>query len=131
MAIATLMRRGLGRDAHHLRAAPGDRAHIGIDKALALQGLAAGGVDLGDRVGDFHVEHFGRIEQPLGVLGELEDLAAIGALALEDAGAIMQAMGQDMHLGVLPGDEFAVEPDHAFALIKWNDRHGLPPRASK
>ena len=35
----------------------------------------------------------------------------IGALALEHAGAVMQAVGQHVNLRVLPGNEFSVVPD--------------------
>ena len=75
----------LRRDAHHFGAAPGDRAHIGVLLAVLLQHQALGGVDLGDRIGNFEVEDLRRLLQALGMLGAFEDLAAIGALALEHA----------------------------------------------
>ena len=59
------------------------------------------------------------------MFGGLENLAGIGALALEDAGAIVQAMGQDVDLGVLPRHDLAIEPDPTVALVEGNDRHGL------
>ena len=68
-------------------------AHIGVLLAVLLQHEPLGGVDLGDRVGDFEVEHLRRALQPLGMLGALEDLAAIGALALEHGARIVQAVG--------------------------------------
>ena len=52
------------------------------------------------------------------MLGELEDLAVIGAHALEHGAAIVQRMGKKMHLCVGPRDQLAIEPDNAFALIE-------------
>ena len=52
---------------------------------------------------------------------DLEDLAVVGALAFKHRGAIVQAMGEHMHLGIAPGDDFAVEPDHAVAVVERND----------
>ena len=67
--------------------------------------------------------------QALIVLGQLENLAAIGAFALEDGAGIVQAMGQHMDLGVGPFDELAVHPDEAVQLIEGNGCHGNLPRA--
>ncbi len=78
-------------------------------------------VDLGHRIGNFHVEHFRRHEQPLRVLSELEDLPAIGALAFEHRAAIVKRMREHVDLGVLPGYEIAIHPDEALALIEGND----------
>jgi hypothetical protein len=61
------------------------------------------------------------------VLGELENLAVIGAHPLEHATAIMQAMGQHMHLGVLPRDELPIHPDGAVALIVRGGGHENSP----
>src|SRR5215472_11945228 len=49
---------------------------------------------------------------------ELVDRAAIDALALEHAGAIMQTVRQHMGLGLLPGDQLAVIPERAVALVE-------------
>ena len=38
-------------------------------------------------------------------------LGLVAADPLEDAGAVVQPMRQDVDLGVLPGDELAVVPD--------------------
>src|SRR5688572_20572576 len=61
------------------------------------------------------------------MLGELEDLAAIDALALEDGACIMQGMGEHMHLGVAPGDQLAVQPDKALALVVGLGCHRKSP----
>jgi hypothetical protein len=52
------------------------------------------------------------------MLGRFEDLAAIGALALEDAGGVVQAMAQHMQLRVRPRQHLAVHPDEAVALVE-------------
>jgi hypothetical protein len=67
--------------------------------------------------------------KPLRVLGQLEDFAAIGPLALEHRTGIMETMGQDMDLGVRPSDEFAVHPDMAVELVEGNGCHENLPRA--
>ncbi len=100
-------------DAHHLAAAPGDRTDIGVGQIVEHQKLAADRVDLVHRIGDGEVEEAGALEQPLRVLRQLEDLAAIGALAFEYAAGIMQAVGEHVHLGVSPVDERAIVPDLA------------------
>src|SRR5690606_14018859 len=79
----------LGRDAHLLAAPPGDRPHIGVLEALLLQQFPAGIVNLGNAPGDGEAEHLGRIVHSLIVLGELEYLTAISALAFEDGAGIM------------------------------------------
>ena len=67
------------------------------------------------RVGQVEVVELGRLLEPLEVLAVAEDrraaLGLIAADALEDAGAVVQAVAEDVHLGVLPGDELAVLPD--------------------
>jgi hypothetical protein len=106
----------LGRDAHHLRAAPGDRPHIGVDETVLLQRLGLGRVDLGGAVGRLEIEDARRMAQALGMLGRFEDLAAVGALALEDGAGVVKRVGQNMRLGVAPEDELAVAPDPAVLL---------------
>ena len=59
------------------------------------------------------------------MLGALEDLAAIGALALEHGARIVQAMGADVQVGVAPGHELAVVPDDAVELVVGLVHHGV------
>jgi hypothetical protein len=61
------------------------------------------------------------------MLGELEDLAAIDALALEDGGGVVQRMAQHMRLGLTPGRHFAVQPDEAIAIVEGHQRHRYTP----
>src|SRR5579864_223899 len=62
----------------------------------------------------------------------------VGPFALEDAGAVVQAVGQDVDLGLIPGDDLSVVPDqlHLFhaRLLKdavgppgWPQRYRLDP----
>jgi hypothetical protein len=57
------------------------------------------------------------------MLGAFEDFAAIGTLAFEDAGAVMQPMRQYVQLRVPPGDKLTVEPDEAVAIVEWQQGH--------
>ncbi len=57
------------------------------------------------------------------MLVELEDMPAIGALALEHTAAIMESMAEHMNPRVTPGNETTVEPDHSVAIIERNQGH--------
>ena len=60
------------------------------------------------------------------MLGALENDAPIGALALEHAARIMQAMGENVDVGIGPGHELAIVPDQTIDFIERNS-HGLSP----
>ena len=72
-------------------------------------------------------------EQPVHVLVQAEDgrapFALVAADALEGGQTVMQAVRQDMDLGVLPGYELAVQPDFLGFLQRHrhfsNDRKGM------
>ncbi len=55
------------------------------------------------------------------MLGELEDLAAVGALAFEHGAAIVECVSQDMDVGRPPRYELAIEPDRTIAIVIRND----------
>jgi hypothetical protein len=80
-------------------------------------------VELGDRIGNLEVENLGRFVQALAVLAELEDLAVIGAHALEHGGGVMQPMAQHVEARIAPRNEFAVEPDKAVTLVVRDGKH--------
>ena len=101
-AMATWMRRVLRRDGHHLAAAPGDRAHIAIGLIVLVDDELLRRVELGDGVGNFEIEQIGGALEALGMFGRFEDLAAIGAFALEYAGGVMQPVREDVQLRVRP-----------------------------
>jgi hypothetical protein len=115
----------LRRHAELLRAAPGDGAHVSVLLIVLLQHLPLGGVDLRNGVGDLEVENAGGALETLRVLGALVDLAAVGPLALEHGAGVMQAVGEDVDLGVRGGDQRAVEPDQVRALVEGHG-HGIP-----
>ena len=75
----------LRRDAHLLRAAPGDRADVAVLVAHLGDHGGLGGVELGRRVGHLEAEDPAAVDQALAVLGALEDPAVVAALALEHA----------------------------------------------
>src|SRR5258707_15701912 len=58
--------------------------------------------------------------------GALEDPAAIGALAFEHAARIMQAVSENVDVGVGPRHQLPVVPDHAIDLVERNS-HDLSP----
>ena len=111
---------GLGRNAHHLAAAPGNRANVAVNEIVGLDDLAAGLVDLFDRVGDLEIQRPCAVEQALGVLGQLVDYAVVGPLTFEYGAGVVQTVAEDMEFGIAPVDEFAVEPDQAVAIVEWN-----------
>ena len=111
----------LGRDRHHLAAAEGNGTDIAVLDVLRLGGGHAGGADLVLGKRNCHAQLFGGKEQPRGMFLQLVDAPAIDALALEHAGAVMQAVRQHMGLGVLPGHQLAVVPKAAVALVEGND----------
>ena len=55
------------------------------------------------------------------MLGELEDFAAVGALALEHGAAVVQGVGQDVDVGLAPRTKLAVHPDEAVAVVIGNE----------
>jgi hypothetical protein len=117
----------LRRHAHHLRPAPGDRTHIGIALPVFRENQALRRVDLGHRVRDLEIQNLGRALQPLGMFGTFENLAAIGALALEHAGGVVESVREHMQFSVCPGHEGAVVPDPTITLVEGNDgHHGSP-----
>ena len=61
--------------------------------------------------GDFQPDGLGRVPQPVEVLGQAEDLAAVAADALEHAVAVEQAVVVDADLGVFLVVELAVDVD--------------------
>ena len=64
------------------------------------------------------------------MIGQLENLAAIGALAFEHRAGVVQAVRQNMDFGVCPFDKFAVHPDEPVEFVEGNGCHwGNLPRA--
>jgi len=59
------------------------------------------------------------------VVVEAEDLAAIDALAFEDATRIMKSVRQDVQFGLSPRDQAAVAPDEAVTIVEGEHGHGF------
>lgn len=74
-----------------------------IAAAIEFDNPELGLLDLLDGIGDHHIHDLGGCDQALGMLAALENPALVGPLALEDRGAVMQAVGEDMDLRILPG----------------------------
>jgi hypothetical protein len=96
---------------------------IGIGQVVGGKRGAAGLVDRLDRPGNGVAEQFRRALQPLAMRAQLEDVPAIGTFPLENGAAVMQAVAEDVQLGIPPGAEMAVPPDHTVAVIERNERH--------
>ncbi len=107
----------LRRNPHHFRPAPGDRADVRFLLAVLVDDKLFSGIDFGDRVRNFEIENVGRALQAFGVLGALEYLAGVGALTLEHATGIVQAVAQHMEVGLVPWHELSVVPDDAFEAV--------------
>ena len=112
-----------GEDAHLFGAAPGERADIGVFEAGFGEGVAFGGLDFGDAIGEVEAEDLGGFFQALGVVLGAVDLARIGPFAFEHGGGIVHAVGEDVDFGLAPGREFAVHPDKSVAVVIGNEAH--------
>ncbi len=91
----------LGRHAHHLRAAPDDRADIGVGLLVGLQRRFFSPCRSPRPCRAPSCRGSRRPDQPLGILAALEDLAAIGPLALEHGRAVMHRMRQHVDARVV------------------------------
>ena len=114
----------LRRDAELLRAAPSEGTHVSVFLIVLFQDETLGGVDLCDAVRNFKVHQCCRTLEPFGMLGALENLAAIGALAFEHGAGVMQTVGEHVDLAIGGGNELAVEPDQVRTLVEGH-RHGI------
>ena len=103
---------------HRRRTAEHHRTHIGVLQVLHFRGLVAGSVDLVFRVRNCDAELGRGGKQPFRVLLQLVNAAGIHPLAFEYAGGEVQGMGQDMHFGIAPGHDFAIEPERAVAFVE-------------
>ena len=104
-----------GVDAELAVAVERDRPEVALVEAVDRDRLEARGAQLVDRVRELHVEELRRGLEPLEVVGEPEDrraaLGGVAADALEDAGAVVQAVRADVDPGIRPVHELAVHPD--------------------
>ena len=93
----------------------GQRAQVAALQAVLAHHGAAGFIHFGLAVGDVHPVDLGGVEQAAGVLLQTENAGAFGGIVgthpLEHRGAVVQGVAHHVHLGILPGHQFAVEPD--------------------
>ena len=122
-----LDRRALRVEAHLAVAAEGERADVAAAQPVAADQLVGRLADLLGRVGQREVVELGRLGEPVQVLPVPEDrraaLGLVAADALEDPGAVVEAVGEHVRRCLLPGEEFAVLPDQ---LGLFHDREVCP-----
>src|SRR5439155_1130052 len=92
-----------------------DRAHVALRQAVRGEELVRGGLELVDGERELHVQEASRVVQAPHVIGEAEHgrtlRRLVAADALEDARAVVEAVGADVNPSVVPVDELAVHPD--------------------
>ena len=93
----------------------GDRPHVAGGE-LGRRDRRLGGFDqLVDRVRQLHPEDLGGVGEPHDVVGQAEHGRTFGRLVrtdpLEHAHAVVEGVGEHVHLGFVPVDELAVHPD--------------------
>ena len=91
-------------------------ADIGLLLAVEPQDFAAGRLDIVLFEGNVDHHDVTGIEQALNMLLQAENgrapiVTLISPNAFKNSQPVVQGVGQDVDLGLLPGDEFAVEPD--------------------
>ena len=108
------------------RAAPDQRADVGVGEPALRQRRRLRRLDLVGRIGCRHLQVLARLQQALGVRPALEDLAAVGPLALEDRAGIVQRVRQHVDLGLAPRHEGAVHPDHPVPVVVCASHGSFP-----
>ncbi len=111
----------IGVQTHALGTVEAHRADVGAGQLVLAHHVE---LRLAHRVvleGDLHAEDLGRVDTAVGVLVEAENrraaLGRIGAHALEHAHAVVQGMGQHVHLGLAPRHQFPIQPDQTVAVV--------------
>src|SRR4051794_13412963 len=118
---------------HLAVAAEGKRADIAPARPVAADQLLGRLADLLEVVLQGQVVELGRLREPVQVVLVAEDrradLRVVAADSLEDAGAVVQPVREDVHVRLVPGDELAVLPDELSLLHEsksMNDGLVLP-----
>ncbi len=112
-------------DADLAVAAEGDGADVAGDDIVGFDDIDDGSGELLHGVRQRHTVDFGRVDKAGHVLLQTENAGHITADALEDGGAVMDDVGHDVDVGLVPGDELSVVPDvlggcdwHVRSLLK-------------
>src|SRR4029078_11439626 len=93
------------------------RTNVGFLLPVFFDHKFFGSVDLGHGIRNFEIKDVGGGFQPFGMRGALEDLAAIGAFAFEDAARIVKPVREDVEVRLVPRNELAVIPDDPFEAV--------------
>src|SRR5216683_3736998 len=122
-------------DAHLAVAAESDGADVAGRDSVGFDDIDDGSSELVCGIGQGHAVDFGGVDETSHVFGEAEDagacfICAAGALgvaanALEDRRAVVDDVGHDMNLRLIPGDELSVVPDVGGGLYG----HSCAPKA--
>ena len=117
----------LGTQSHRLRAQIGHRAQVPLAQLVGGKHPALGRFQLLAGVRQVDLHDLRGVEQALGVVVQPEDSrsgrSVVGAHALEDTYAVVQGVGQDVHLRLAPGNEFAVKPNPTVAVCEGFQGH--------
>jgi hypothetical protein len=105
-----------GMHAHHAVSDIGHRADIAGLQAVRRQRLLGGLAEVVDRIRALHHADVARVQQAPHVILEAEHRRAtvrklVGPDPLERAEAVVEGMGEDVNLGVVPVHELPIHPD--------------------
>ena len=93
----------------------GQRTQIAGLEAIFAHCHTTGFAELGLVVGHIHPVDLGGIHQALNVLLQTEDAGTLGGIVGADPfkhrGAVMQGVGHDVNLRLVPLNQFTVKPD--------------------
>jgi hypothetical protein len=109
--------RTLRPERHHLASTPGKGANVFVSAARQVEDLQFCCLELLNGVRNVHIEQLCRDQQTSRVVSRAKDATFIGALAIEDARPVVQAMGQNMDTRFPPRDARAIQPDEAIAIV--------------
>jgi len=116
----------VGTQAHAFGAQERHGAQVGFVQVVFTNRGTLGFVDLILAERHFHVQNVSRAEQAVGMLFQAENRRAVRGVvrthAFKTAEAVMQGVGEDVGLGITPGNHFSVQPDNAIAV---SHRHSV------
>src|SRR5574343_1301338 len=124
----------LRRHAHFFRPVVHQRADVGTFQFVGAYHFFVGFVNRFFVVGNFHLEDMRRIEQTACVILQTENRCAatgvVGTDTFKHAHPIVQGVGQNVRIGVTPGNQLAIQPDKTVAVRHRHDVNPLNYRLS-